>query len=691
MRPVNRPNGTYYNTSMAAATTLPNNTITRNPLTPCLALCIEEEINRLHAIIGGLPPAGGEALVEAAIRRVVVAAALPVTIPALAIPAVAPGGGFGGFAGGTYDQAIATLPPANQYLVDNYIHYRIIRRNLQYDIGTDTFVATPQLIIADIPYAVSAMQDARKKVRATGEGAQIYSTDAPAVLIGVLPETSNRAFTLYKINEHIQNLYKKWERSADSGPSAYRNAATELIDVLGPYCAYCEINVKTQFHVEHMLPKGRISKVGGIIRQGFPSLAKSWSNFLPACQQCNSTKKDRPSKLDITEAAAGKFFTKDDNTKVTPTVSTFESNQADRKRPRTEDTGDSSSRHSKRQKIEGTGGSKSLKQPRTEGAGDSRITDREYAKLYPDYYQFPLEAKSYKNVGFRLWNVTKAPHALYTETPIPNQLNWTIQKVDEINKEVIVNTPGIVPAVHKFEVHIDQWGAALLPTLPAAQQKVDRMTKICHLNATNANTDRRVLERTEAWFMALEAVNKITTHLDHFDLQSVGDAPAPITYIEIYEYWRDNTIRIIKEKGFLSVWLKIFLQFAHPLGSADLPAGLVPTFPAAPVAGEVFIPMIGGEAQGAPGAAVPARGATIGNLAQDIAQTILQTGAGVNNAAQNAAGLSLGIAAPVSMAGLAAAWAAAGAPARAQAEAAARKAGAAHSRYFPNTNWDQVP
>ncbi len=107
--------------------------------------------------------------------------------------------------------------------------------------------------------------------------------------------------------------------------------------------------------------------------------------------------------------------------------------------------------------------------------------------------------------------------------------------------------------------------------------------------------------------------------------------------------------------------------------------------------------MIGGAAAaGKPGAAVPARGAVIGNLAQDIAQVILRTGNGVNVAAQNAAGVSLGIAAPVPMAGvagvgLAATWVAAAAPAIVQAEAAARKAGAAHSRYFPNTNWDQVP
>lgn len=551
MRPVTRPNGDYHNDSLQQPGA---SGIGKNQPTRCLALCIQEEIVRLNGIIAGLPAAGGEAARAAAIAAVIAGLGTPITTPALVILGIPAAGGF---AAQTYNAAIAALPAANQALVDNYIHYRIILRNLNYNIATNTFPfgTVQQLVIGDIPYAVSAMQDARERVRGAGAGAQIYSNAAGAVAIGVPPAAVVRSFTLVNIRDHINTLYNAWSTDANRNISPYTNAASELVNVLGPYCAYCEANLKTQIDVEHMLPKGRGVSNGGI-RQGFPSLAKSWFNFLPACPRCNSTKSSRPNKIDITTSAAGLNFRKDDNTNVN---------------------------------IALTAG----------GGGDRRITDIEYSKIYQNHYQFPLEGTSYQNVGFALWNMGNLAS---DNTAIANQVNWTIQAVDELNKWVQVNTPGAAQAQGNYRVFIDigAFGANVVPTPPGQIQKVRNIEEICGLNATNANTDRRVLERTEAWFMALEAVNRIQR-----DLGAIPNGTGANIYRGVYLIWRDNVIRIIKEKGFLSVWLKIFDAFQHPLA-------------ATPANAPIF--------QLQPGQVNTVAGVVVGmpmNLVQDIANQIL--------------------------------------------------------------------
>ncbi|MEB3188865.1 MAG: hypothetical protein VKL42_00795 [Snowella sp.] len=142
----------------------------------------------------------------------------------------------------------------------------------------------------------------------------------------------------------------------------------------------------------------------------------------------------------------------------------------------------------------------------------------------------------------------------------------------------------------------------MLPTQFAAINKVSQMQQICGLNTTNANTDRRVLERTEAWFMALAAVHRIQTDLAGLGGLALGAAAANV-YNRVYQLWRDNVILTIKEKGFISVWLKIFSQFPHPLTGTP---GTVPTFPAMLLGNEVHGAVAGGPM----------------NLVQDIATEI---------------------------------------------------------------------
>jgi hypothetical protein len=176
------------------------------------------------------------------------------------------------------------------------------------------------------------------------------------------------------------------------------------------------------------------------------------------------------------------------------------------------------------------------------------------------------------------------------------QRAWTIHSIDEVNKAVRVNTGAAV--INNYQVFIDDRSFGTghpLATPAAAVNKVSNMADICGLNATNANTDRRVLERTEAWFMALEAVNRINN-----DLGGLPGGTTQAVMNLVYALWRDSVISMIKEKGFLTVWLKIFSAFPHPLA----PRG--PTFPN---------PLSGNEVGGA------AAGALM-NLGQDIATQI---------------------------------------------------------------------
>jgi uncharacterized protein (TIGR02646 family) len=63
----------------------------------------------------------------------------------------------------------------------------------------------------------------------------------------------------------------------------YDKAKPDLISRLGQYCSYCERRIATNLAVEH------------IQSQHFnPHLTGTWTNFLLACVNCNSTKSAKP-------------------------------------------------------------------------------------------------------------------------------------------------------------------------------------------------------------------------------------------------------------------------------------------------------------------------------------------------------------------------------------------------------------
>jgi hypothetical protein len=75
----------------------------------------------------------------------------------------------------------------------------------------------------------------------------------------------------------------------DNSPQAgdfnpYSDAQHYLISRLGRYCSYCERPISTNLAVEHVQAKGLPAYV---------ALEGTWINYLLACVNCNSTKKDK--------------------------------------------------------------------------------------------------------------------------------------------------------------------------------------------------------------------------------------------------------------------------------------------------------------------------------------------------------------------------------------------------------------
>ena len=67
----------------------------------------------------------------------------------------------------------------------------------------------------------------------------------------------------------------------------YSQARKALIQRLGEHCSYCEMHLDSSLAVEHVQPKQPPGAT-----QPLPERALAWDNFLLACINCNSTKKN---------------------------------------------------------------------------------------------------------------------------------------------------------------------------------------------------------------------------------------------------------------------------------------------------------------------------------------------------------------------------------------------------------------
>lgn len=518
MRPVNRPNEDFPYVRHIRTTN--SGLLGTTNQTRCIALCLVHEMNRIAPLL--TPP---EVQVFDEIRNVIDRLPIPVTIPAI-------DGHLNGF---SYDQRLNQLNNViNCARVDVLLHYSIIKKNIQYNFLTNQFgVIDPILMIEDIPYAIGVMQNVIPQIgyiKGRRNDRFIFSfnpfPNPPLVGTGVVPAGVQPLvyFSWNDIQIMIREMYGELNDPDIDG------AFQDLLNLLGPYCAYCESNEKVGLQVEHMMPKGFDEGLDHLT--SFSSLSRAWSNFLPACGQCNSHKGNHPNKFTLTRATRGVNFHKDDL--VSNSIVDFNpvGNQWDR-----------------------------------------RFNDHEYLRLLEVGHQFPLESSSYRNVGFVLMNVSTG---LPENGPISNLINVRVDRIDEINKCVVVQylNPGnrnqVVGQAHfVLFVHTGQNGNPpaqnpVIPNLPGlgtlhgAQVKVNNMVDLISLNL-NQGRDRRTLERTEAWFMALQSIGELQSFLQPFN----GNAPL----IQInYDIWKTNLVKAIKEKGFFTVWLKVLSQFPSPTG-----------------------------------------------------------------------------------------------------------------------------
>ena len=107
----------------------------------------------------------------------------------------------------------------------------------------------------------------------------------------------------------------------------HRDAFWELASRLGFFCSYCERRIATVLAVEHIQPKGL---------PAYEHLKGRWENFLLACVNCNSTKKDKDVVLnqvllpDRDSTAAAYTYTMDGRIEVQPGLSAQQRAKADR-------------------------------------------------------------------------------------------------------------------------------------------------------------------------------------------------------------------------------------------------------------------------------------------------------------------------------------------------------------------------
>lgn len=96
-------------------------------------------------------------------------------------------------------------------------------------------------------------------------------------------DNSERLFLMTKA---LPACYSKVREQGKNQVGKYVDARGDLLTTLGYYCSYCEIPVGIGVHIEHKLPK-----------RDFPSQAVNWDNMLLACDNCNSNKGDKPTRL----------------------------------------------------------------------------------------------------------------------------------------------------------------------------------------------------------------------------------------------------------------------------------------------------------------------------------------------------------------------------------------------------------
>lgn len=326
-------------------------------------------------------------------------------------------------------------------------------------------------------------------------------------IAGILAGPNNRDNNIRKIcflNE-MNRLYGAVRSRYYKELGQYTNAHHDLISTVGYYCSYCGIPVGIGVHVEHKLPK-----------LSYPDRAVLWDNFLLACDNCNSSKGEKPSRL-TGAAKANPVY----NVPLPP--------------------------------LPGA-----LPAPTETQIANGSLS----AYIWPDDPNFTcLEAFS-----FRLMRVQYSPSFLGIPTrtgavPIPpDQLetwvkNGRIQRMPPYTGKVIVGQFDNPANTWEVELHV----TAVNSTAPQVQSAAQTVINELHFNRDQNdlrepfNSDLRVPLRTDAWFKAVTGIYRlIRAYLR--DRGQFGPG---------YQDLEDVVIESAVSSGFWFVWVKVINTYIN--------------------------------------------------------------------------------------------------------------------------------
>jgi 5-methylcytosine-specific restriction endonuclease McrA len=267
----------------------------------------------------------------------------------------------------------------------------------------------------------------------------------------------------------------------------YKKAARPLLVEYGEHCSFCEARLPAIVEVEHRLPKSE-----------YPDLAVKWQNFLLACRPCNNAKSAHPDLTELAQLVQNRASVMG----TTPRVLASEQDYHD------------------------------------------EIINYQY--VWPN-----VDSEAYRNQPVELQYDAHSNGVWSTVARSAwDRTDTRIDTVDLLNHKVtayLSQLGGTFPVQVIVVRPTASSGSLYTPT--RAQDSID----LCQLNKHgpgNGVYDRRVIQRTEAWFEAIDALKALRSLTSQSAFDSVWQMVGANAH----------------SKGFFSVWLTVFGNVVDPSG-----------------------------------------------------------------------------------------------------------------------------
>jgi hypothetical protein len=332
---------------------------------------------------------------------------------------------------------------------------------------------------------------------------------------GVTPTTISKA-----VAREIAKRIEAKKKTAPNIPAwqpgtfyGYRGAMRELVPAIGRYCSYCEcrgIDGDT-FEIEHRLAKS-----------AYPSDYLRWENFLLACGYCNQAKNPQPDRASGTQLAIA-------GGAVAP-VPYHQIRLAAEKNYHWPSSNDS--------------GVAPPAQPTNYSLRCVKYRLIEYNAAGAQVGQINAQdAVHFQNQGG-----DDDATGRFVNATVWNSVNGATRQA-LVRVELAATNPGT--------------GAPALDAQKLAS--ATRTITMCNLNGiANAGQDRRAIERTHAWFKAIEKLRGLRdalTAIASWELAGAPPGPTAPLVTDRNQLW-NNVAGDAELSGYFSVWLTVFRRFS---------------------------------------------------------------------------------------------------------------------------------